>query len=57
MSSATSDGLSTSDRGAKYDVYDRELPYLYYNYSDKENKFTLTGLRLNVVYRFGHGRP
>ena len=49
--------LRVGYRGAKYDVYDRELPYLYYNYSDKENKFTLTGLRLNVVYRFGHGRP
>lgn len=49
--------LRVGYRGAKYDVYDRELPYLYYNYSDKENKFTLTGLRLNVVYRFGTGRP
>ena len=44
-------------RSAKYDQYDRELPYLYYNRSDKQNKFTLTGLKLNVVYRFGQAKP
>ena len=43
-------------RCADYDIYDRDFSdglHLYYNSSDKKNEFTLTGLRLNVVYRFG----
>lgn len=40
-------------RSAKYDIYDRELPFLYYSSSDKENKFMLTRFKLNIVYRFG----
>lgn len=43
-------------RSASYDSYDRELPYLYYSASGSKNEFALTGLRLNVVYRFGRGR-
>ncbi len=42
-------------RSADYDRYDRELPYLYYSSSGKENEFALTGLRFSVVYRFGRG--
>mgnify|MGYP001834988168 FL=1 len=40
-------------RSADYNIYDRELPYFYYNSSDKKNEFALTGLRFDVVYRFG----
>lgn len=45
-------------RCADYDVYDRDFElgdtaHLYYNSSDKKNEFALTGVRLNIVYRFG----
>lgn len=43
-------------RGSDYDLYDRELPHLYYNASDQKGGFALTGLRLNIVYRFGRGK-
>lgn len=43
-------------RSADYDLYDRELPHFYYRDSDHKNGFALTGLRLNIVYRFGRGK-
>lgn len=43
-------------RRANYDRYDRELPHLYYSSSDHTGGFALTGLRLNIVYRFGRGK-
>lgn len=43
-------------RSADYDFYDRELPHFYYSGSDKQSGFALTGLRLNVVYRFGRNK-
>ena len=50
-----SEGVSVRGgyRSADYNIYDRELPYFYYNSSDKKNEFALTGLRFDVVYRFG----
>jgi len=44
-------------RSASYDKYERELPFHYYSgVSGTENKFTLTGVRLNIVYRIGRGK-
>lgn len=48
-------------RSASYDKYTRYIaPDHIYNYDDnlpgKKNQFALTGVRFNVVYRFGRGR-
>lgn len=48
-------------RSASYDKYTRYIaPDQIYNYDDndsgKKNEFGLTGVRLNVVYRFGRSR-
>ncbi len=43
-------------RCSDYDIYDRDFTdgmHLYYSSSDKKNEFALTGLKLNIVYRFG----
>lgn len=48
--------LRAGYRNAKYDIYERMLPHYYYSSSDRNGAFALTGLKLNIVYRFGRGK-